>query len=62
MRKVIVLEKNNAGCTIQYESTNTVHLIPEFMLLRRIKWGIYELSNPEKLDNLLHLGSTTRKI
>jgi len=52
MHKVIFLERKDAGCTIKHISTNTVHLLPEFMLVRRVKWGIYEIVNPEQFSRL----------
>lgn len=52
MHKIIFLEKKDVGCTIKHISTNAVHLIPDFMLLRRVQWGIYELVNPEKIHEI----------
>jgi len=49
MEKVLFVDKKDAGYVVKHLNSNTIHLIPEYMLIRRMEWGLYELINKEQL-------------
>jgi len=52
-QKIKILEAVNAGYIIRNLHTNSNQVIPSSILLKRIKWGIYILTNPEMIADAL---------
>ena len=48
-KKIKIIEAINAGYVIKHMETQFVQVIPAKLLLKRIKWGIYTLINPEMI-------------
>jgi len=48
-QKIKILEAVNAGYIIKILDTKYTQVIPAATLIKRIKWGIYILINPEMI-------------
>jgi len=50
-KKIKIIEAINAGYVIKHMETQFIQVIPTKLLLKRIKWGIYTLINPEMIQS-----------
>jgi len=53
VQKIKILEAVNAGYIIKNLHTNANQVIPSGILIKRVKWGIYVLTNPEMIRESL---------
>lgn len=49
VQKIKILETKPYGYIVRNLSTRMKQLVPRDLLLKRMKWGIYEIMNPTML-------------